>query len=137
MYVILHGKLMLYHVGIWIYSLLGIFGQWATSDNGGSPIIVFACSPRGAMAGGASNLLEHLLALLYHWVLEVAGTRNRQSTMPYKEGIVVVVAHLGLKAIPRIVKLVGGGTEQVAHCIGNAIVCSISKIRRQGVGANY
>ena len=137
MYVILHGKLMLYHVGIWIYSLLGIFGQWATSDNGGSPIIVFACSPRGTMAGGASNLLEHLLALLYHWVLEVTGTGNRQSAMPYKEGIVVVVAHLSLKAIPRIVKLVGGGTEQVAHCIGNAIVCSISKIRRQVVGANY
>ena len=137
MYVILHGKLMLYHVGIRIYSLLGIFGQWATSDNGGSPIIVFACSPRGAMAGGTSNLLEHFLALLYHWVLEVAGTGNRQSAMPYKEGIVVVVAHLSLKAIPRIVKLVGVGTEQVAYCIGNAIVCSISKIRRQGVGANY
>ena len=53
--------------------------------------------------------------------------------MPYKEGIVVVVAHLSLKAIPRIVKLVGGGTEQVAHCIGNTVVCSISKIRRQRV----
>ena len=62
---------------------------------------------------------------------------SKTSHEEHKEGIVVVVAHLSLKAIPRIVKLVGGGTEQVAHCIGNAIVCSISKIRRQVVGANY
>ena len=55
----------------------------------------------------------------------------------HKEGIVVVGSHLTPKAIPPIVNLVGGGTEQVVHCIGNAIVCSISKIRREVVGANY
>ena len=71
------------------------------------------------MACGAANLIEYFLALLYLCVVQVAGTGNGQSAVPHEEGVVVVVAHLGGKTMPGVVKLVGGRTEQVAHGNGS------------------
>lgn len=43
--VVFHGQFVLYHVGIRIDGLLGIFGQLAVADDGRSPIVVFARCP--------------------------------------------------------------------------------------------
>ena len=69
------------------------------------------------MACGAANLIEYFLALLYLCVVQVAGTGNGQSAVPHEEGVVVVVAHLGGKTMPGVVKLVGGRTEQVQRFV--------------------
>ena len=54
---------------------------------------VVAGSPRRAVAVGAANLGEQLLTALHIRLIEIAGSRNGKSTVPYHEVDVVLIAH--------------------------------------------
>ena len=109
--VVLHAKLVLYEVGVRIYLLMWIFWQWSQTDVVRTPVVVVAGSPLRTVTVGAPHADEELLATLYVGVVEIAGTGNGESAVPYHEVVELVVAHLCLELMPGIVELVGTGSQ--------------------------
>ena len=74
------------------------------------------------MAVGATNLIKHLLALLYASIVEVTCTWNSQTTMPYHKVVELVCRHLWLEVVPFVVKLVSARLKQILYLCSYLIV---------------
>src|SRR5574344_1750604 len=86
---------MLHHICIWPYLLISISWQRSliTSDVI-FPVFITACCPRRTMAVGTPHRHKQCLSTLYSLSIQSAGFWHRQTSMPYHEIIIVLIAHL-------------------------------------------
>ena len=131
---VFHVEPVLDHVRVWIDLLVLVARQRLAVQDGRLPVVVVLGFPRGAVAGGAADLLEDLLAPLDALAVEVAGARNRESAVPDQEVVVLVVAHLGREIVPGVVELVRGRVQQVQYGLRDARRRAVGVVRRGRVG---
>ena len=77
------------------------------------------------MAGGTTNLVEHLLAALHSGIVQIACGRHSETTVPYHEVVVVLVAHFWLTEGGGVVVTSLSGvvhTEQGEHFLCNTFI---------------
>ena len=128
--VVHHIELVLNEIRIWIDGLVLIARQLLVCEILGCYVVVITSLPRWLVTAGASPTHEELLTLLYLLIVQVAGTRNGKTTMPYHEGIEIFHALLWLEDVVLVVKLVGLWIQQVCHGFLDSLVGTISIIRR-------